>query len=60
MDSHPHPTLLARFGRGRPQRRRNREIVRHLLTDCEDCRRVTAELLPPVSAKSPPSSHRSM
>ena len=53
MDSHPHPTLLARFGRGRPQRRRNREIVRHLLTDCEDCRRVTAELLPPVSALSP-------
>lgn len=47
---HPHPSLLARFGRGRLQRRRNREIVRHLLTDCEDCRRATSELLPPVSA----------
>jgi tetratricopeptide (TPR) repeat protein len=53
MGNHPHPTLLARFGRGRQQRRRNREIVRHLLTDCEDCRRVTAELLPPASALSP-------
>ncbi|HEY0554345.1 MAG TPA: hypothetical protein VGG20_08755 [Thermoanaerobaculia bacterium] len=50
MDSHPHPTLLARFGRGRLQRRRNREIVRHLLTDCEDCRQVTAGLLPSASA----------
>jgi tetratricopeptide (TPR) repeat protein len=49
MDNHPHPTLLARFGRGRLQRRRNREIVRHLLTDCEDCRRITTGLLPPVS-----------
>jgi tetratricopeptide (TPR) repeat protein len=50
MENHPHPTLLSRFGRGRLQRRRNREIVRHLLTDCEDCRRVTSELLPPASA----------
>jgi tetratricopeptide (TPR) repeat protein len=49
-ETHPHPNLLARFGRGRPQRRRNREIVRHLLTDCEDCRRVTSGLLPPASA----------
>ncbi len=49
MDSHPHPALLTRFGRGRLQRRRSREVVRHLLTDCEDCRRVTSELLPPDS-----------
>jgi tetratricopeptide (TPR) repeat protein len=49
-ENHPHPTLLARFGRGRLQRRRNREIVRHLLTGCEDCRGVTSGLLPPASA----------
>src|SRR5436309_11149947 len=50
MDSrHPHPTLLNRFGRGRLQRRRSREVVRHLLTDCEDCRRVTSGLLPPAA-----------
>jgi tetratricopeptide (TPR) repeat protein len=49
MDSrHPHPVLLNRFGRGRLQRRRSRDVVRHLLTDCEDCRRVTSDLLPPV------------
>jgi tetratricopeptide (TPR) repeat protein len=56
MDSHPHPTLLARFGRGRLQRRRNREIVRHLLTDCEECRRTTSDLLPPVSPGSATAS----
>ena len=50
MDSrHPHPTLLNRFGRGRLQRRRSREVVRHLLGDCEDCRRVTSDLLPPAA-----------
>jgi tetratricopeptide (TPR) repeat protein len=50
MDNrHPHPALLTRFGRGRLQRRRSREVVRHLLTDCEDCRRVTSDLLPPVA-----------
>ncbi|HET9211839.1 MAG TPA: tetratricopeptide repeat protein [Thermoanaerobaculia bacterium] len=48
MDKHPHPVLLTRFGRGRLQRRKSREVVRHLLTDCEDCRRVTSDLLPPA------------
>jgi tetratricopeptide (TPR) repeat protein len=49
MDSrHPHPALLNRFGRGRLQRRRSRDVVRHLLTDCEDCRRVTSDHLPPA------------
>ncbi len=47
MDKHPHPALLNRFGRGRLQRRRSSEVVRHLLTECEDCRRVTSDLLPP-------------
>jgi tetratricopeptide (TPR) repeat protein len=41
MDKHPHPSLLGQFGRGRLQRRKSREVVRHLLTDCEDCRRAT-------------------
>lgn len=50
MDNHPHPTLLSRFGRGRLQRRRNREVVSHLLTGCEECRRVTSQLLPPAGA----------
>src|SRR4051794_25658429 len=45
MDKHPHRKLLSRFGRGR-RRGENREIVRHLLTGCEECRRVTSELLP--------------
>jgi tetratricopeptide (TPR) repeat protein len=44
MDNHPHPTLLTRFGRGRLQRRKSREVVRHLLTDCEDCRRATFQV----------------
>jgi tetratricopeptide (TPR) repeat protein len=52
MSKHPHPTLLARFGRGRLQRRRNREVVRHLLTDCDDCRRVTSHLLPTAEASA--------
>ena len=52
MDKHPHPALLARFGRGRLQRRRSREVVRHLLTDCDDCRRVTSHLLPPADASA--------
>lgn len=50
MDSrHPHPALLDRFGRGRLQRHRSRDVVRHLLTECEDCRRVTSDLLPPTA-----------
>jgi tetratricopeptide (TPR) repeat protein len=48
MDKHPHPALLTCFGRGRLQRRKSREVVRHLLTDCEDCRQVTGPLLPPA------------
>ncbi len=52
MDKHPHPTLLTRFGRGRLQRRKSRDVVRHLLTDCEDCRRVTSQLLPPAGTRA--------
>ncbi|HEY0510954.1 MAG TPA: hypothetical protein VGH73_03565 [Thermoanaerobaculia bacterium] len=46
MDKHPHRNALSRFGLGRLHRRRNREIVRHLLTDCEECRRITSQYLP--------------
>jgi tetratricopeptide (TPR) repeat protein len=46
--SHPHRRLLSRFGRGRLHRRRNQEIVRHLLADCPDCRWLTSQLLPPL------------
>lgn len=44
---HPDPALLSRFGRGRLSRRRNREIVRHLLAQCANCRRMVARYLPP-------------
>jgi tetratricopeptide (TPR) repeat protein len=44
---HPAPTMLARFGRGRLSRRRNREIVRHLLAQCANCRRAVSRYLPP-------------
>ncbi len=54
MDKHPHPALLARFGRGRLPRRRSREVVRHLLTDCDDCHHATSRFLPSarVSART--------
>ena len=46
MDKHPHRKLLSRFGLGKLHRRGNREIVRHLLEDCEECRQVTSRYLP--------------
>lgn len=44
MSKHPSSTLLSRFGRGLLSRRKSREVVRHLLTDCDDCRQLTAGL----------------
>lgn len=49
MDKHPDPVLLSRFGRGRLSRRQSHKIVRHLMTGCEDCLRLTRLLLPPES-----------
>jgi tetratricopeptide (TPR) repeat protein len=46
MVRHPQRSLLSRFGRGRLQRHQNREIVRHLLAECPDCRHLTSRLLP--------------
>jgi tetratricopeptide (TPR) repeat protein len=40
LKRHPHRHLLARFGRGRLHRRRSLEIVRHLLSDCPECRQA--------------------
>jgi tetratricopeptide (TPR) repeat protein len=49
MDRHPDLSLLSEFGRGRLSRRRNREIVRHLLAQCEDCcRMIASRCLPPL------------
>jgi tetratricopeptide (TPR) repeat protein len=42
MIEHPDPALLSAFGRGRLSRRRSRQVVRHLMTDCEACRRAAA------------------
>ncbi len=50
--NHPDPKLLSRFGRGRLSRRRNREIVRHLLAQCANCRRVVSRYLPPVPGRA--------
>ncbi len=49
MDKQQHPdsSALSRFGRGRLSRRRNREIVRHLLAQCANCRSMVSRYLPP-------------
>src|SRR6202035_2236434 len=46
MVEHPHRIQLEGFGRGELQARENRAIVRHLLTGCARCRKVTANSLP--------------
>jgi tetratricopeptide (TPR) repeat protein len=48
MDKHPDPALLSSFARGRLSRRRNRDIVRHLLAYCAECCRTAAQFLPPL------------
>lgn len=42
LEKHPHRHLLSRFGRGRLHRRGNLKIVRHLLSECPECRQATA------------------
>jgi tetratricopeptide (TPR) repeat protein len=42
MSEHLDSTLLSAFGRGRLSRRRNRQVVRHLLTGCEACLQAAA------------------
>jgi tetratricopeptide (TPR) repeat protein len=48
MDKHPNRKFLSRFGLGKLHRRGNREIVRHLLTGCDECLQVTSRYLPPL------------
>ncbi|HEX9943199.1 MAG TPA: hypothetical protein VGG03_14360 [Thermoanaerobaculia bacterium] len=48
MDKHSDPVLLSMFARGRLSRRRNREIVRHLLARCGHCCRIASRYLPPA------------
>src|SRR5690242_7944241 len=52
--NHPSAQLLSRFGRGCLSRRRNREVVRHLLAECGECRQVTSGFLPPVRPAADP------
>jgi tetratricopeptide (TPR) repeat protein len=52
MDKHPDSSLLSSFGRGRLSRRRNREIVRHLLAQCDKCRRMASRYLPPAHLRN--------
>jgi hypothetical protein len=42
--SHPGAQQLARFMSGRSLRDEAREIVRHLLTGCSECKAVTRQL----------------
>ncbi|MFY9824961.1 MAG: hypothetical protein WAM82_26520 [Thermoanaerobaculia bacterium] len=46
VDEHLDPALLSELGRGSLSRRRSRRVVRHLLTDCDSCRKAAAESLP--------------
>ncbi len=44
-DYHPSPNLLKRFLDGTLDAAGRRRVVRHLLTGCPDCRKITRELL---------------
>src|SRR5436305_8073811 len=46
MAKHPSREHLSQLTHGRLSRRRARNIVRHLLAGCPDCRRIAAESLP--------------
>ncbi|HEV8578285.1 MAG TPA: hypothetical protein VGX68_04320 [Thermoanaerobaculia bacterium] len=64
MDKHPELSLLSDFSRGRLSRRRNREIVRHLLAQCESCcREVASRCFPTLrlwkAAGEPPADYGS-
>jgi anti-sigma factor RsiW len=44
-DYHPSPDLLKRFLEGTLDPAERRRVVRHLLTACPACRKITRELL---------------
>lgn len=52
-DRHPDPVSLNRFGRGELPATESSAVVRHLLTGCAVCRRVTRRFLPPALAGRP-------
>ena len=52
MDRHPSPELLFDFLEGRLSRRRNREVVRHLLDGCPVCSATAETTISAESAKS--------
>ncbi len=63
MDRHPDLTLLSEFGRGGLSRRRSRQIVHHLLAQCQSCcRAVASRSLPSLrgrpSASAPSYDYR--
>lgn len=45
-DYHPSPDLLKRFVCGSADAAECRRVVRHLLSGCPSCRKITRELLP--------------
>jgi hypothetical protein len=53
-EGHPTKEDLERFMRGELFEQQPRTIVRHLLTGCRQCRRVTRRLWGPVYPKEPP------
>jgi tetratricopeptide (TPR) repeat protein len=59
MDRHPSPELLFDFLEGRLSRRRNREVVRHLLDGCPVCsataETTSAAFAPPANTAAIPS-----
>jgi tetratricopeptide (TPR) repeat protein len=46
VERHPRRSRLEQFGSARLSRQENREILRHLLSGCVRCRRVTERFLP--------------
>ncbi|HEV7515196.1 MAG TPA: hypothetical protein VGR07_02745 [Thermoanaerobaculia bacterium] len=46
VERHPEPAQLEKFGGGNLSLLENRQIVRHLLSGCPSCRRVTERFLP--------------
>lgn len=47
---HPSDDSLARFFVGGTSRQENRQIVRHLLTQCEDCKATLIQIMQPAAS----------
>ncbi len=55
MVMHPDPTTLKRFMRGESCPSENRDVVRHLLSDCPECSAITSGEWSRVSSEPLPS-----